>query len=280
MIPAMQDREWPQEAELVVCTVENVKDFVAFVSLDEYGGRQGLIPISEIATGWIKYIRDHIREGQKIVCKVLNVDRNRGHIDLSLKDVNEHQRREKIREWKNNSKALKWIGFASEVSGEPKDAITSALTQEYGDLYTAFEDIVLHADTNLKKLGLSRAVLEALVTIARGNVKLPKVTVTGTILWLGGHRLSGDNATTSAGGVVSTMRTVCVAVPVLLLSSRADHVTVVVPSGTRAGAWLPSPGVASQTSAAVACPMLTGVPDGPVHSAVIAGGGVTTGGFV
>ena len=51
----MLDREWPQESELVVCTVENVKDFVAFVSLDEYGGRQGLIPISEIATGWIKY---------------------------------------------------------------------------------------------------------------------------------------------------------------------------------------------------------------------------------
>ena len=83
----MLDREWPQESELVVCTVQNVKDFVAFVSLDEYGGRQGLIPISEIATGWIKYIRDHIREGQKIVCKVLNVDRNRGHIDLSLKTL-------------------------------------------------------------------------------------------------------------------------------------------------------------------------------------------------
>jgi translation initiation factor 2 subunit 1 len=42
----MLDREWPQESELVVCTVQNVKDFVAFVSLDEYGGRQGLIPIS------------------------------------------------------------------------------------------------------------------------------------------------------------------------------------------------------------------------------------------
>ena len=96
MILPLQDREWPQESELVVCTVVNVKDFVAFVSLDEYGGRPGLIPISEIATGWIKHIRDHVREGQKIVCKVLNVDRSRGHIDLSLKDVNEHQRRVKI----------------------------------------------------------------------------------------------------------------------------------------------------------------------------------------
>ena len=101
----MKGEEWPEEGDLVVCTVQHVKDFVAFVSLDEYNGREGLIPISEIATGWIKYIRDHIREGQKVVCKVLNVDTSRGHIDLSLKDVNEHQRRETIREWKNESKA-------------------------------------------------------------------------------------------------------------------------------------------------------------------------------
>jgi hypothetical protein len=45
---------------------------------DEYENIEGLIPISEIATGWIKYIRDHIREGQKVVCKVLHVDKTAG----------------------------------------------------------------------------------------------------------------------------------------------------------------------------------------------------------
>ena len=79
----MHERDWPEEGELVVCTVATVKDFVAFVLLDEYHGREGLIPISEIATGWIKYIRDHISEGQKIVCKVLHVDTQKGHIDRS-----------------------------------------------------------------------------------------------------------------------------------------------------------------------------------------------------
>jgi len=177
-----RDREWPQESELVVCTVENVKDFVAFVSLDEYGGRQGLIPISEIATGWIKYIRDHIREGQKIVCKVLNVDRTRGHIDLSLKDVNEHQRREKIREWKNESKARKWIGFVAEKSGEPATAIEDAIIDKYGELYAVFEDIVTDSDATVKKLGLSKKASEALVHIAHESVKIPKVEVTGQLV--------------------------------------------------------------------------------------------------
>jgi translation initiation factor 2 subunit 1 len=175
----MQDREWPQEAELVVCTVENVKDFVAFVSLDEYKGRQGLIPISEIATGWIKYIRDHIREGQKIVCKVLNVDRSRGHIDLSLKDVNEHQRREKIREWKNESKAQKWLGFVAEQTGTPVAEIEDVIYKRYGAFYPVFEDIVIDPEPTLKKLGFSKKVSETLQKVAGESVKVPRVEVTG-----------------------------------------------------------------------------------------------------
>ncbi len=178
----MQDRDWPGESELVVCTVENVKDFVAFVSLDEYNGRQGLIPISEIATGWIKYIRDHIREGQKIVCKVLNVDKSRGHIDLSLKDVNEHQRREKIREWKNESKAKKWLGFVAEQSGEDAKAIEDIIYEKYGAFYPIFEDIVIEPEATLKKLGLSKKATEILLKVAQESVKVPSVEVTGHLV--------------------------------------------------------------------------------------------------
>jgi translation initiation factor 2 subunit 1 len=91
---------YPEVGELVIATVKTVKPYGAFVTLDEYGNKEGFIHIGEIATGWIKYIRDHVREGQKVVCKVLRVDPERKHIDLSLKRVNEHQRREKIQEWK------------------------------------------------------------------------------------------------------------------------------------------------------------------------------------
>lgn len=101
----MERKGWPELDELVVCSVQQVKDFGAFTSLDEYGGKEGLIHISEVATGWVKYIRDHVREGQKIVCKVLDVNPSKHHIDLSLKDVNDHQRREKIQDWKNEQKA-------------------------------------------------------------------------------------------------------------------------------------------------------------------------------
>ena len=108
--------------------------------------------------------------------------RNRGHIDLSLKDVNEHQRREKIREWKNESKARKWIGFVAEKSGEPAVDIENAILDKYGELYAVFEDIVTDSDATVKKLGLSKKAGEALVHIAHESVKIPKVEVTGQLV--------------------------------------------------------------------------------------------------
>jgi len=174
--------EWPEEGELVVCTVEDVKDFVAFVRLDEYENKKGLIHISEIATGWIKYIRDFVREGQKIVCKVLNVDPDRGHIDLSLKDVNEHQRREKIQEWKNEQKAEKWIGFVAKDTGADLHMIRETFYSIYGLLYPAFEDIVTNGDAAIKKYSFPKNIADALITVASENVKIPKVTVTGTLV--------------------------------------------------------------------------------------------------
>lgn len=178
----MLEREWPDEGELVVCTVANVKDFVAFVTLDEYDEREGLVPIAEVARGWIKHIRDYVREGQKVVCKVLHVDRSKGHIDLSLKDVNDHQRKEKIHEWKNEQKALKWISFISTASGADEESIQTAFYREYGALFPVFEDIITDEKATLERLNLDKKVADALITVANENVKLSKVTITGNLI--------------------------------------------------------------------------------------------------
>ena len=113
-------RGFPEHGELVVCTVKNVKNFGAFVTLDEYDDKEGFVHVRDVATGWVKYIRDYIREGQKIVCKVLGVDSSKGHIDLSLKSVNEHQKREKIQQWKNEKKAEKLV----EIIADPEDFLS------------------------------------------------------------------------------------------------------------------------------------------------------------
>jgi len=177
----MQREGWPELGSLVVCTVTQVVDFGAFVSMDEYSGKQGLIHISEVASGWIKYIRDHVREGQKIVCKVLNVDTSRHHIDLSLKDVNEHQRREKIQEWKADQKAWKWLEMSYKDRPEDVKRVADILVAAYDSLYMAMEEAAISGVDALADERLTEEDLKMLESLSKDNVKIPSVDISGYV---------------------------------------------------------------------------------------------------
>jgi len=177
----MEREGWPELGDLVVCTVSQVVDFGAFVTLDEYAGKQGLIHISEVASGWIKYIRDHVREGQKIVCKVLFVDSSRHHIDLSLKDVNEHQRREKIQEWKADQKAWKWLSMSYEGRPDDQKRVADALIAVFNSLYVAFEETSISGVEALAEIGLNQDDISIIEKLAKDNVKIPSVEISGYV---------------------------------------------------------------------------------------------------
>ncbi|MCL5437398.1 MAG: translation initiation factor IF-2 subunit alpha, partial [Candidatus Thermoplasmatota archaeon] len=177
-----QSPEYPEEGELVVCTVKDVKNFGAFVSLDEYGSREGFIHVSEIATGWVKYIRDHVKEGQKIVCKVTEVDRSKGHVNLSLKQVNDHQRREKIQQWKNENKARKLLDIFAEKIGQRPDEfyekVGLPLIDRFGSLYAAFEAAATDKNA-IRKAGIPENYINDFNQIAAENIASPSVTIDG-----------------------------------------------------------------------------------------------------
>ena len=75
------EEEWPEDGELVVATVKKIVGYGAYVTLAEFGGKEGLLHISEISTRWVRRIRNHVREKQKVVLHVLRINRERGHID-------------------------------------------------------------------------------------------------------------------------------------------------------------------------------------------------------
>jgi len=173
---------YPEVGELVVATVKTVKPYGAFVILDEYENKEGFIHIGEIATGWIKYIRDHVREGQKVVCKVLRVDPERGHIDLSLKRVNEHQRREKIQEWKNERKAEKLFEIVAQRLGksveECYEEFGYELIDTFGTLFGAFEEAAINEDV-LKDEGFKGDWVKVFTEVAKENIVPPYVKISG-----------------------------------------------------------------------------------------------------
>ena len=175
-------RDYPEEGDLVVCSVRVVKNFGAFVTLDEYSDKEGFIHIAEVTTGWVKYIRDYVREGQKIVCKVLRVNPHKGHIDLSLRLVNEHQRREKIQEWKNEQKAEKLFELVSTKFN--KDIETSYnefgidLMDRFGSLYSAFEQCAINPNV-LHENSYTGEWVDFFSQIAQENIVPPFVNIKG-----------------------------------------------------------------------------------------------------
>ena len=174
---------WPEPGELVVGDVDEIADFGVFVDLDEYEEKRGLCHISEVASGWIKNVRDHVREGQTVVAKVLEVDKSSNQIDLSIKDVNEHQRKETIQDWKNAQKADNWmlIALGEDVDDDRYTSVANALLAEYESLYDAFEAAAISGDEALEDVDVDADTVDAVVTAARDNVSVPYVDVTGYV---------------------------------------------------------------------------------------------------
>ncbi|MFC6754303.1 translation initiation factor IF-2 subunit alpha [Halorubrum tibetense] len=174
---------WPEPGELVVGEVDEIADFGVFVDLDQYEEKRGLCHISEVASGWIKNVRDHVREGQTVVAKVLEVDESSNQIDLSIKDVNEHQRKETIQDWKNERKADNWmlIALGEDVADEQYTEVANALLVEYESLYDAFEAAAIRGEEALEDVAIDEDAVEAVVAAARDNVSVPYVDVTGYV---------------------------------------------------------------------------------------------------
>jgi len=134
----------PEDGEVVLCTVTKINPNSVFVHIQEYD-KSGLVHISEISPGRIRNIRDFVVEGKVIVCKVIFVNKERGHIDLSLRRVNETLRRNKLEEVKQELKAEKIIELiANKYKKDVKklyEEIGKPLLAEYGMIYLAFADV-------------------------------------------------------------------------------------------------------------------------------------------
>jgi translation initiation factor 2 subunit 1 len=180
---ALRKSEWPSEEDLVICTVAKVFPQGAFAKLDEYEGKEGMIHISEVASGWVKNIRDFVREGQKSVCKVLAVNPQKGHIDLSLRRVKDGQRRWKVQQWKREQRAEKLLELAAGKLGKTLDnayeEVASALEDKFGDFYSGFESVAANGKEVLSGLSIDKGWVDAIGEIAASMVVAPTVEVVG-----------------------------------------------------------------------------------------------------
>ena len=129
---------WPEEGELLVCTVKGVKENGAYLNLNGYGEREGFVFIGEVAAGWVKNIRAHLREGQRVVAKVVNIKKDRQRVDLSIKAVSAERKKDTLQTWKNQQRASQIMRVAAERvnwDAEKTEAISEEMIEKFGSLY-------------------------------------------------------------------------------------------------------------------------------------------------
>jgi len=173
---------FPEESEIVLCTVTSVQYNCVFASLDEYEGKSGIIHISEIAPGRIRNIRDYVAEGKKVICKVLKVNLERGHIDLSLRRVTEMHRKNKNSQIKQELLAEKIIEFAAKELKVPMPRLYKEVSEKifkhYDYVYPCFEEIMMN-QFKIADLGLDKQLSEKIEELIRQRIKPPEVEIGG-----------------------------------------------------------------------------------------------------
>src|SRR5579863_8594833 len=139
----MEASELPDRGEIVLCTVREITPHGIYVDLDEYNGMNGFLHISEISTGWVRNIERVAKVGQKLVLKVIRAEKSRREVDLSLRQVTNEERRNKLIEWKQKEKAVTILSMVKKKLGmddRQYSDLVSKIQSEYGTMYEALED--------------------------------------------------------------------------------------------------------------------------------------------
>lgn len=179
------DAEWPELGDLVVATAKRIESYGAYVTLDEYGNKEGLLHISEISTRWVRNVRNHVREGQKLVLLVHRMDREKGQINLSLKRVGKSEYKEKMEDFKKDQRARTLLSQAAKLLNIPEvefyKQVEPPLLDKYRDLYDGLEEVTRKGSDILTKLGISDEIAETLSKLAVEKIKIKMFKAQGVL---------------------------------------------------------------------------------------------------
>ena len=174
------DRPLPDPGEVVVCTVREITSHGIYVNLDQYDGTNGFLHVSEISTGWVRNIDRVAKVSQKLILKVVRINRARREIDLSLRQVTNEERRQKVIDWKREERALTIVQAVAKKLGADEAgerALRRKLEEGFGTLYGALETASRNGAGVLAPAGLSDREAKAVAELAAEKIVPPKYEV-------------------------------------------------------------------------------------------------------
>ncbi len=88
--------------QLIEGKITGITNFGVFVDIGE--GKTGMVHISEVALTYVSDIREHVKEGDTVKMKVLNIGEN-GKISLSIKRAMENEKKPERAPRRQNSQS-------------------------------------------------------------------------------------------------------------------------------------------------------------------------------
>jgi translation initiation factor 2 subunit 1 len=171
----------PKRNELVVCRIKRINPHSALAYILGYD-RMGLIHVSEVASRWVRNIREFLKENQYVVCRVMEA--NEHHISLSVKRVRREEANRKLNEFKRERRAEKLLEMTGKSLGknlkQTYSEVGNLLKEEFGSLTKAFETAFKNEDL-LRAKKIPDKWIKALVEIAKKNYSEKTFLVKGNL---------------------------------------------------------------------------------------------------
>lgn len=175
--------EWPSPDEFVVAVATKVAPYGAYVVLPEYGNKEGFIHISEVSSTWVRNIRNHIHENQRVIVKVLQVDTQKKHIDCSLRRVSNETKRSKNNEWKRAQKAEKFLELIAKENEWSLETIYEkigwALEDAFGEIYKGLEITADLGVEALEGIDTTKKLKSQIADLAKARIEIPSIEIEG-----------------------------------------------------------------------------------------------------
>lgn len=175
----MYENIYPEKEELVYAKVVDIIDNNAYVSLCEYDNIRGMIYSNEVSTKKCKSIRQFISIGKNEVLTVLNVDSNKGYIDLSKKRVSPDEIKEckkKFGKSKIVESIVKLLSVHTKKTMEfLYKKIIWPLYKQYEHAYDAFQLYLNGDDTIFDNFKINDNIKNSLIQIIKSRL-IPQPT--------------------------------------------------------------------------------------------------------
>lgn len=166
---------------IVVGIVDRIVGTSVFIKLTPQ--IEGVINFSEVAPGRIRNIRDYIKIGQRIVVKVLRVDPERRHIDLSLRRVSQKERKEALENEKREKELNTLLKIVLKDEKRAAEIIVKIkLEQTISEFFEKFSKGEIK-ESNLKSFELNDQEAKSLFSFFKRKNKRKKSTNKSRILF-------------------------------------------------------------------------------------------------